>query len=84
MALFKKRKFKPRVSKNKFSEPKKCRFCQDQVVAIGYKDTQYLQKLANAQGRMFSRKRGGNCARHQRMAKLAVKRARFLALIPYV
>jgi small subunit ribosomal protein S18 len=41
-------------------------------------------KMTTQQGKMFSRKRSGNCAAHQRSTKLAIKRARFLALIPYV
>lgn len=84
MAMFKRKKFKPRVTKNKFSEPKKCRFCMENIPDIDYKDTQQLQKLTNSQGRFFSRKRTGNCGKHQRKAKLAVKRARFMALVPYL
>ena len=37
-----------------------------------------------SQGRMFSRKRSGNCARHQRVFKTALKRARFMGMLPYV
>ncbi len=43
-----------------------------------------MQKLLTPQGKQFSRKRSGNCARHQRSANRAIKRARFLALLPYV
>lgn len=62
----------------------RCRFCRSKVEEIDYKDVPSLQKLVTSQGKLFSRKRSGNCARHQRMAKTAVKRARFLALMPYV
>ena len=79
-----KRRMKKRVPRNKFSEPKKCRFCKESVYQIDYKDMQHLQKLTNSQGRLFSRKRSGNCGKHQRMAKVAVKRARFIALMPYL
>lgn len=51
---------------------------------VDYKDVQSLQKLTTARGKLLSRKRSGNCAKHQRSAKKAVKRARFLALLPYV
>jgi small subunit ribosomal protein S18 len=51
---------------------------------VGYKDLNSLEKLVTGQGKMLSRKRSGTCARHQRQAKQAVKRARFLALLPYV
>jgi small subunit ribosomal protein S18 len=62
----------------------KCRFCRDKATEIDYKDTPTLQKLVTSQGKIFSRKRSGNCAYHQRGARRAVKRARFMALMPYV
>ena len=62
----------------------KCRFCRAGIQGIDYKDVASLQKLVSARGKMFSRKRSGNCARHQRMAKTAVKRARFMAFMSYV
>jgi len=65
---------------------RKCRFCRGEVMGVGvdYKDVRTLTKLTTAQGKLFGRKRSGNCAKHQRHVKLAVKRARFLALLPYV
>jgi len=66
-----------------FRERAKCRFCREKVTHIDYKDTQTLQKLITTRGKMLSRKRSGNCARHQRVAKRALKRARFLGLLPY-
>jgi len=62
----------------------KCRFCRAKVGIVDYKDINALKKLITPQGKMFSRKRAGNCAYHQRSVKRAVKRARFLALLPYV
>jgi small subunit ribosomal protein S18 len=56
----------------------RCRFYVD------YKDLQALAKQVNAQGKLFSRKRSGNCAKHQRMVQVAVKRARFMAILGYV
>jgi len=67
-----------------FKDRARCRFCRDKVDRIDYKDLQSLQKLTTGQGKMFSRKRSGNCARHQRQAKRALQRARFIALMPYV
>jgi len=67
----------------KFGEKNRCRFCRSKV-EIDYKDVMTLQKLCTPQGKLFSRKRSGNCAKHQRKLKTAVKRARFLALMPYV
>ncbi|MFC1707433.1 30S ribosomal protein S18, partial [Planctomycetota bacterium] len=63
-----------------FSRDNRCRFCRDKVSQIDYKDHDTLKKLVSTQGKMFSKKRSGNCARHQRQLKLAIKRARFLAL----
>lgn len=68
----------------KFSERGRCRFCRAGVNQIDYKDVATLQKLCTNQGKLFSRKRSGNCAKHQRKLKIAVKRARFLALMPYI
>jgi len=62
----------------------KCRFCRAKVDSVDYKDIGTLKKLITPQGKMFSRKRAGNCAYHQRAVKRAIKRARFLSLLPYV
>jgi small subunit ribosomal protein S18 len=51
---------------------------------IDYKDVPTLQRLTSAQGKVFSRKRSGLNAAAQRKVALAVKRARFMALLPYV
>ncbi len=85
------RKFKPRGSsgsrrrrKSRMREEATCRFCRDKVDEVDYKDVSVLSRLTTQQGKMFSRKRIGNCARHQRSFKRAVKRARYMALMPYV
>lgn len=74
-----KRKKRPR-----FHEQAKCRFCREKIKEVDYKDLGGLAKLTTQQGKFFSRKRSGNCAAHQRSCKLAIKRARFMALVPYV
>ncbi|MFP4106330.1 MAG: 30S ribosomal protein S18 [Phycisphaerae bacterium] len=71
-------------SKSRFREAAKCRFCRNKTKEVDYKDIPTLQKLTTQQGKLFSRKRSGNCARHQRSVKRAVKRARFLSLLPYI
>ena len=63
---------------------RRCRFCREKRKEIDYKDVTILQKSTTSQGKIFSRKRSKNCARHQHSLKQAIKRARFLALIPYV
>ncbi len=64
-------------------ERAECRFCRDHIDYIDYKDVETLQKLLTQRGKIFSRKRSGNCAGCQRKAQLAIKRARFMALLPY-
>jgi len=73
-----------RKRKGFFREQAKCRFCREKVDEVDYKDIAVLSKLTTQQGKVFSRKRAGNCARHQRSTKRAIKRARFMALLPYV
>ncbi len=73
-----------RKKRSRFREAAKCRFCRDKAAEVDYKDIATLSKLTTQQGKLFSRKRSGNCAAHQRACKRAVKRARFLALLPYV
>ena len=65
------------------SERSRCRFCREKVTRVDYKDVLTLQKLCTSQGRIFSRKRSGNCATHQRQVKRAVKQARYVALMSY-
>jgi small subunit ribosomal protein S18 len=66
----------------------RCRFCTKEgcprPAFVDYKDIQTLKKMCTGQGKLFSRKRSGNCAAFQRAVGLAVKRARFMALLPYV
>jgi small subunit ribosomal protein S18 len=66
----------------------RCRFCTKEgcprPAFVDYKDVQGLKKLCTSQGKLFSRKRSGTCAAFQRAVSTAVKRARFMALLPYV
>ncbi len=61
-----------------------CKFCTKDAPLVDYKDIPTLQKFSSAQGKMFGRKKLGTCAKHQRLVKQAVKRARFLGLLRYV
>ena len=67
----------------KFSKQMRCRFCREQIT-VDYKDVATLIKLCSPQGKILARRKTGNCARHQRYVATAIKRARFLALIPFV
>jgi len=70
--------------RRRFREQAKCRFCRAKTGEVDYKDIPTLTKMTTQQGKIYSRKRSGNCARHQRSTMRAIKRARFLALMPYV
>ena len=74
------------MAKKRYTRPgdkSRCRFCKARMKLVDYKDVDTLRKLLTGQGKMFSRKRSGNCAKHQRQAKCAVNYARYLALLPY-
>lgn len=61
-----------------------CYFCSYNYAEIDYKDTQLIQKFISNYKKILPSKRMGTCSRHQRQFAQAVKRARFMALIPYV
>ena len=63
---------------------KVCRFCVDRVVEIDYKNTTLLRNFVTERGKMISGRSTGNCAKHHRMLTRAIKRARNLALLPYI
>jgi len=68
----------------KYGGTGRCRFTRWKMKYVDWKETQTLSRLCTSQGKMFSRKRSGNSARHQRQFKRAVKYARYMALLPYV
>jgi len=61
-----------------------CAFCVDKVKEIDYKEYDNLRRYVNEYGRIRPRRQTGTCARHQRSLARAVKRARHLALLPFV
>jgi small subunit ribosomal protein S18 len=63
-------------------KPKVCPFCADKS-GIDYKDTFKLRRYVSDRARIEPRRRTGVCAKHQRRLALAIKRARYLALLPY-
>ena len=63
---------------------KVCIFCQDKVNDIDYKDTAKLRKFISERAKILPRRVSGNCALHQRQLTTAIKRARQMALLPYV
>ncbi len=74
---------KPKKRRRRLREVTKCRFCREKREEIDYKDLATLQKLVTNQGKHFPRKRSGNCAKHQRVSRRALKRARFIGLMPF-
>ncbi len=61
-----------------------CRFCEEGEIYVDYKDERKLRRFITEQGKIIPRRTSGTCARHQRQLKLAIKRARHLALLPFV
>ncbi len=61
-----------------------CRFCAEHIDVIDYKDTARLRMYITERGKIEPRRKTGACAKHQRMLSRAIKRARQVALLPYV
>ena len=75
----------PRKRKRRvFHRRKVCRFCADQSLAIDYKDPKTLKYFITERGKIIPRRISGACAKHQRALTHAIKRARTIALLPYV
>lgn len=73
------RPFRPRRSRRKV-----CAFCADKIVSIDYKDVPRLRKMISERGKILPKRMTGTCAKHQRELAVSIKRARHLALLPYV
>ena len=63
---------------------KVCRFCADSNLQISYKDSKALRYFITERGKIIPRRISGTCAKHQRTLNQAIKRARTIALLPYV
>ncbi len=63
---------------------KVCTFCSEKVELIDYKDAARLRQFISDRAKIEPRRRTGTCARHQRALAVAIKRARHLALLPFV
>lgn len=66
------------------AKKKVCMFCVDKVDSIDYKDTAKLRRYISEKGKIVPRRISGNCAKHQRQLTVAIKRARTIALLPFV
>lgn len=81
----------PANRRKKFSKKRRvyhrrkvCRFCADSSMSIDYKDPKTLKYFTTERGKIIPRRISGACARHQRALTLAIKRARMIALLPFV
>jgi len=61
-----------------------CRFCSSKEIYIDYKDEKKLGRFISEQGKIIPKRITGTCAKHQRQLARAIKRARYLALLPFV
>jgi len=75
---------KPKRKKRIYHRRKVCRFCADTSLAINYKDPKALKYFLTERGKIIPRRISGSCAKHQRALTHAIKRARTIALLPYV
>ncbi len=74
----------PKMRMRRDLKPRKCRFCVDQIDFIDYKDVALLRRFTSDKSKIKARRATGNCAPHQRKIAQAIKRARFVGLLPYV
>ena len=65
-------------------QPKPCYFCQNKISAVDYKNIQMVKRFMSPHAKIMNRKRTGSCAKHQRMIAQSLKRARHMALLPFV
>jgi small subunit ribosomal protein S18 len=72
------------VVKKRTFRRKICKFCADKIDRIDYKDVKRLRTYLTERGKIMPRRVSGNCAYHQRQLTVAVKRARNIALLPFV
>jgi small subunit ribosomal protein S18 len=73
-----------RSKKDLVKTKKVCRFTENNITYIDYKDVKLLQKYTTEQGKIIPKRITGTCAKYQRQLSAAIKRARHMALLPYV
>jgi len=74
-----------RYPQKKFFHRKKfCRFCTDSNIKIDYKNSAILNNFVTERGKIMPRRITGNCASHQRELAVAIKRARMIAIMPFI
>jgi len=78
------RKKKPKVGAFGQARRRYCTFCKEKIDEVDYKNLSALRRFMSEKGKIRSRRITGTCVHHQRQVAVAVKRAREMALIPYV
>lgn len=71
------------MKKDRRKKRRQCNFCADKIEHLDYKDLARLRRYVTERGKILPRRITGNCANHQRQLTVAIKRARFMALLPY-
>ncbi len=64
--------------------PKVCRFCKDKTEKIDYKDINRIKRYISGRGKILPRSTTGTCLKHQHALSRAIKKARFMGLLPYI
>ncbi len=77
------KKPKKDMKKGVFFKKRVCRFCIEKTDDIDFKDTNRLSKFITERGKIIPSRASGACAKHQRKLAQAIKRARFIAILPY-
>ncbi len=72
------------MQNKRFQRRKFCRFCADKTPFIDYKDIKTIRSYITERGKILSRKITGTCSVHQRELTIAIKRARTIALVPFM
>ncbi|PJE57971.1 MAG: 30S ribosomal protein S18 [Candidatus Portnoybacteria bacterium CG10_big_fil_rev_8_21_14_0_10_36_7] len=62
---------------------KNCLLCQQNIITLDYKNTEFLRQFLTGQAKILPSKRSGTCNKHQRLVSSSIKRARFMALLPF-
>jgi len=84
MARMFKKKRQARRPKREFFRKKTCAFCAEKAQTVDYKDVSKLNRFVSERGKIIPRRASGVCAKHQRRLVEAIKRARFIALLPFI
>jgi len=69
---------------NPLAKAKACYYCVNSIKDLDYKNAILLRRFTSSYGKISPKRKSGVCSKHQRKLALAIKRARFMALLPYV